>query len=227
MAQIFASERSRPRQNAARSPARSAADPALRALQDKADRSPASRQLAQLQARAGEGTAQRIEDEEPLQGKAGPGGLGAEPVQRAGEPEEEELQMKARPGGQGTEPVQRAAPEEEEPLQGKAAGPQGLPTALRQGMESLSGVDSSAVRVHYNSDRPAQMNAHAYAQGSDIHIAPGQERHLPHEAWHTVQQAQGRVAATTDVDGQPVNDDVGLEREADVMGARAMQQAKR
>ena len=30
-------------------------------------------------------------------------------------------------------------------------------------------------------------DALAYAQGSDIHLAPGQEQHLPHEAWHVVQ----------------------------------------
>ena len=36
--------------------------------------------------------------------------------------------------------------------------------------------------------QPAQLQAHAYAQGSNIFIAPGQERHLPHEAWHVVQQ---------------------------------------
>ncbi|MEM7041075.1 MAG: DUF4157 domain-containing protein [Bacteroidota bacterium] len=35
--------------------------------------------------------------------------------------------------------------------------------------------------------------AHAYDQGTDIHIGPGQEKHLPHEAWHVVQQKQGRV----------------------------------
>ena len=50
----------------------------------------------------------------------------------------------------------------------------------------------------------------------------GQERHLPHEAWHVVQQAQGRVKPTMQLqDGVPVNDDQGLEHEADAMGARA------
>jgi len=52
------------------------------------------------------------------------------------------------------------------------------------------------VQVHRNSSKPAQLNAHAFAQGSDIHLAPGQEQHLPHEAWHVVQQAQGRVKPT-------------------------------
>jgi hypothetical protein len=49
------------------------------------------------------------------------------------------------------------------------------------------------VKVHSNSDKPAKINAHAYAQGTDIHPASGQEKHLPHEAWHVVQQKQGRV----------------------------------
>ncbi|VVD66799.1 hypothetical protein PAQ31011_00388 [Pandoraea aquatica] len=99
----------------------------------------------------------------------------------------------------------------------------GLPTSLKAGIESLSGMDMSHVRVHYNSSRPAQLQAHAYAQGSEIHLAPGQERHLPHEAWHVVQQAQGRVQATAQMKGEvPVNDDVGLEGEADTMGEEAL-----
>jgi REP element-mobilizing transposase RayT len=78
------------------------------------------------------------------------------------------------------------------------------------------------VRVHYNSPQPAQLNALAYAQGSDIHLAPGQERHLPHEAWHVVQQAQGRVRPTLQMaGGVAVSDNAGLEREADVIGAQA------
>lgn len=78
------------------------------------------------------------------------------------------------------------------------------------------------VKVHYQSDKPAQLQAHAYAQGNDIHLAPGQERHLPHEAWHVVQQKQGRVAATRQLKGAvAVNEDAGLEAEADVMGASA------
>ncbi|VVE67775.1 hypothetical protein PAN31117_02752 [Pandoraea anapnoica] len=98
----------------------------------------------------------------------------------------------------------------------------GLPIGLKQGIESLSGQAMDHVRVHYNSSRPAQMQAHAYAQDSDIHLAPGQEQHLPHEAWHVVQQAQGRVKPTMQMaDGQSLNDDVGLEAEADAMGSRA------
>jgi hypothetical protein len=72
------------------------------------------------------------------------------------------------------------------------------------------------VRVHYNSAKPAQLQALAYTQGTDIHVAPGQEKHLPHEAWHVVQQKQGRVQPTMQLQGVNINDNEGLEKEADV-----------
>jgi hypothetical protein len=91
----------------------------------------------------------------------------------------------------------------------------GLPDGLKSGIEALSGMAMDDERVHYNSDKPAQLNAHADARGSDIH--------LPHEAWHLVQQAQGRVQPTLQLsDGIAVNDDPSLEREADQMGERAL-----
>lgn len=163
---------------------------------------------------------QRIEEEEPLQGKFAT-------VQRI--EEEEPMQGKF-------DAVQRI--KDEEPLQGKFATESptqreqqpagepnntGLPDNLKSGIESLSGISMDSVRVYYNSSQPAQLNALAYAQGTDIHVAPGQEQHLPHEAWHVVQQAQGRVKPTMQMkDGVPINDDTGLEHEADVMGARAL-----
>lgn len=99
----------------------------------------------------------------------------------------------------------------------------GMPDALKQGIESMSGLDMSDVRVHRNSSAPAQINALAYAQGTDIHLGPGQEQHLPHEAWHVVQQKQGRVQPTMQLmQGLPVNDNEGLEREATEMGNQAL-----
>jgi hypothetical protein len=117
-------------------------------------------------------------------------------------------------------PVQRAA---------VAATPKvndtGLPDNLKTGIESLSGMSLDHVRVHYNSSRPAQLNALAYAQGDQIHLSPGHERHVPHEAWHVVQQAQGRVKPTMQMkEGVAINDDSGLEREADVMAEKALRQ---
>ena len=99
----------------------------------------------------------------------------------------------------------------------------GLPDALKAGIESLSGLSLDTVRVHYNSAQPARLDAQAFAQGGHIHLAPGQQHHLPHEAWHVVQQAQGRVRPTWQArPDAPVNDDPALEREADTMGARAV-----
>ena len=158
-------------------------------------------------------------------------------LQRVGLEDEEGFQMKT---------AQLQSDEEEDTLQGKfeptvqrveddAEGVQmksdtvcqqkpnntGLPDNLKAGVESLSGFSMADVKVHYNSSQPATVQALAYTQGTDIHVAPGQERHLPHEAWHVAQQLAGRVEPTTEVGGMPVNDNIDLEHEADVMGARA------
>ncbi len=99
----------------------------------------------------------------------------------------------------------------------------GMPDNLKSGIESLSGFSMDDVRVHYNSSKPATVQALAYTQGTDIHVAPGQEKCLPHEAWHVAQQMAGRVSPTTNINGMPVNDNVALEYEADVMGEKAVQ----
>ncbi len=173
-------------------------------------------QRTKLQGLFGNSAQLEAKEEEPLQKKhdAGeeeflPGKFGA--AQRV--KEEEPLQAKFGA-------AQRV--EEEEPVQ-KKPNETGLPDNLKSGIESLSGMSMDSVKVHYNSSRPAQLNALAYAQGTDIHVAPGQEQHLPHEAWHVVQQAQGRVQPTMQMkEGVPVNDDKSLEHEADVMGAKAL-----
>ncbi|MDE1206968.1 DUF4157 domain-containing protein [Tenacibaculum larymnensis] len=109
----------------------------------------------------------------------------------------------------------------EKPVQ-KKENNTGLPDNLKSGIETMSGYSMDDVNVHYNSDKPAQLNAHAYAQGTDIHIASGQEKHLAHEAWHVVQQKQGRVQPTTSFGSAQINDNKSLEKEADVMGAKAL-----
>ncbi|MFC1747787.1 DUF4157 domain-containing protein [Pseudomonadota bacterium] len=133
-------------------------------------------------------------------------------------------------------------PADDEAIQGKLSSPStsaqlqsikpspenktGMPDSLKSGVEALSGMDMSDVRVYKNSNKPAQLNALAYAQGNDIHLGAGHEQHLAHEAWHVVQQRQGRVKPTTQMAGVQVNDDVSLEKEADAMGAKAITQAK-
>ncbi|WP_083867405.1 DUF4157 domain-containing protein [Fulvivirga imtechensis] len=119
--------------------------------------------------------------------------------------------------------LQAVMHDQQKPTLQKKENNTGLPDQLKSGIESLSGYAMDDVKVHYNSDKPSQLQAHAYAQGTEIHIAPGQEKHLPHEAWHVVQQKQGRVKPTTQLQGKiNVNDDAGLEKEADVMGRRAL-----
>mgnify|MGYP001268744990 FL=1 len=153
-----------------------------------------------------------LEDEEGFQMKT---------AQLQSDEEEDTLQGKFEPTVQRVE-------DDEEGLQMKAdtvfqqkPNNTGLPDNLKAGVESLSGFSMDDVKVHYNSSQPATVQALAYTQGTDIHVAPSQERHLPHEAWHVAQQLAGRVEPTTEVGGMPVNDNIGLEHEADVMGARA------
>lgn len=92
----------------------------------------------------------------------------------------------------------------------------GIPKQMKLEFEERSGASLDDVRVQYNSEKPAQLQALAYTQGSRIYIAPGQERHLRHELVHVIQQKQGRVQATTRVNGMAVNDEERLEREADL-----------
>lgn len=102
-----------------------------------------------------------------------------------------------------------------------AAG-EALPGGLRQALEFLSGLDMSDVRVHYRSAWPARIGAQAFAFGSEIHLGPQAEAALAHEAWHVVQQKQGRVAANARVAGSALNDEPALEREADWMGGLSL-----
>ena len=103
----------------------------------------------------------------------------------------------------------------------------GLPDDLKVGVENLSGYSLSKVKVHYNSPKPAQIQSLAYTRGTEIHVGPGEEEHLPHEAWHVVQQMQGRVQPTKQMKGGVlVNDEEWKEKEADVMGAKASASAE-
>lgn len=119
-------------------------------------------------------------------------------------------------------------PTEQEPVQREEKpNNTGLPDNIKTGIENLSGYSMDDVKVHYNSDKPAQLNALAYAQGTEIHVAPGQEKHLTHEAWHVVQQMQGRVQPTKQLQGLNVNDCAGLESEADMMGDKSVNYSRK
>jgi hypothetical protein len=108
-------------------------------------------------------------------------------------------------------------------LSGPSAYGKPLPPDLKGRIENLSGVSMSDVRVHYNSMTPARLSALAHTHANDIHLASGQESHLAHEAWHAVQQRQGRVRPTHLLNKTiPINESAELEREADRMGSKAL-----
>lgn len=125
-------------------------------------------------------------------------------------------------------PVQRKAGELSTEGLPSDGGGQPMPEAVQAKMESAFGTDFSGVRVH-EGPRSEALGAVAYTQGNDIHFSPGAyqpnsqsgQELLGHELTHVVQQRQGRVSATTQAKGVDVNDDAGLEREADEMGAKA------
>ncbi|MCB9230097.1 MAG: DUF4157 domain-containing protein [Bacteroidia bacterium] len=137
-----------------------------------------------------------------------------------------------------TDPVQKKEKEEQsgemegpsmDPTAQRMANPNGLPGTVQAKMENSFGADFSNVNVHQNSQSATDMGALAYTQGNDVHFAPGQfkpdtrsgQELIGHELTHVVQQRQGRVTPTTQAKGLAVNDDRGLEAEADQMGAKA------
>lgn len=165
-------------------------------------------------------------------------------LQRQGDDEDELLQGKFTTQLQDDEDellqgkfTTQLQDDEDELLQGKFETAQrqtenqtGMPDTVKQRMEDSFGTDFSSVRVHPDSSKAPEVGALAYTQGTDIHFAPGQfkpdssagQQLLGHELTHVVQQAEGRVQPTTEIGGLAVNDDVSLEHEADVLGAKAV-----
>jgi hypothetical protein len=111
----------------------------------------------------------------------------------------------------------------------ETSGSQALPDGLRLQMESALHTDFSSVRIHSNSSAALALGARAYTRGNELHFAPGQyqpttsegRRIVGHELAHVVQQRQGRVQATREVNGVGINDHAALEAEADRWGAMA------
>lgn len=105
-----------------------------------------------------------------------------------------------------------------------------IPTTTRSKMESAFNTSFANVKVHEGNHVDA-VGAIAYTQGNHIHFAPGRfnpetssgQALLGHELAHVVQQRQGRVQPTRQVNGLPVNDQSALEQEADTLGQKAAQ----
>ncbi|WP_075164051.1 eCIS core domain-containing protein [Microscilla marina] len=97
-------------------------------------------------------------------------------------------------------------------------------TQVKKNVGQLMGTDVSDTKVHYNSSKPAQLQAEATAQGNQVHLAPGKEKHLGHELTHVAQQKQGIVKPTVQANnGTSINNDPRLEKQADDIGAKALQ----
>ena len=88
--------------------------------------------------------------------------------------------------------------------------------------EDMSGYSFDDVRIHYNSGRPARMGAAAYTTGVDVYLGAGQEKYLGHELGHVLQQKRKSVRPELVYRGMAVNADPALEREADLLAARAI-----
>ncbi len=108
------------------------------------------------------------------------------------------------------------------------AQPDHTHAAVQSTMEQQIGADFSSVTLHTESSAAQAMDALAYTQGETIHFAPRQFQPqtpkgralIGHELAHVVQQRQGRVEATRQAKGQPLNDDPALEQAADEVGQR-------
>jgi Domain of unknown function (DUF4157) len=131
-------------------------------------------------------------------------------------------------------PEIKQGPARDKPAPKSAAKPQrrspanGIPDSVRSKMEAVFKIDVSAVKIVENSSAAKEAGALAFAAGDTLHFAPGQfnpnspqgQQLLGHELAHLVQQKQGRVQATGEMNGMAVNNDKALEAEADAMGAQ-------
>ena len=113
------------------------------------------------------------------------------------------------------------------PMQQKGA--EGGGGDIMSQMGQAMGTDFSGVKVHTDSNKATEMGALAYTQGEELHFAPGQynpasqsgKELIGHELSHVKQQREGRVQANTSIKGQAVNNNAGLEKEADDLGKKA------
>jgi hypothetical protein len=114
------------------------------------------------------------------------------------------------------------------PTAERSGSGQGLPDPVRGKMERAFSADFSGVSVRESSEASA-LGAQAFTRGSEVVFAPGHyhpdsergQSLIGHELAHVVQQSEGRVAPTIQGKGIALNDDAGLEAEADDLGARA------
>lgn len=81
-------------------------------------------------------------------------------------------------------------------------------------------MDLSDVRIHRNNSEPDRLKAHVFTRGAGVFLATGKDNYLTHEAWHAVQQKQGRVQANFSFKGLLISNSRSLESEADRIAQR-------
>jgi hypothetical protein len=105
----------------------------------------------------------------------------------------------------------------------KKANETNSPNNLRTGMEILFAQGVGDVKTHHNFSQPLQLSANAFVPNNQANIVAGREKHLPYENWQVVQQNQSRISTLQMKSSVNINDDPTLEKEADVMGTKALQ----
>jgi len=148
-------------------------------------------------------------------------GIQHSPIQMKAVDDEEDIQLKS-------DPLNKTPKIENSSLQ-KNTNNTGMPEDIQAKMESALNTGFSGVKIHPNSQKATDLGALAYTQGNDIYFAPGKyepgsragQELLGHELAHVVQQREGRVKTTLQMQGVSINDDPALEKEADIQGQAA------
>ena len=182
-----------------------------------------------------------------LASASGPGGMGAESGGETMAPSTLQLktaqntatpfQLKEAPALPLGKPAAFDIPEIKAPEPPKVEGPKPfapsggskMPEDVKGKMEGAMGADFSSVKIETNSKQAQEMGALAFAQGESVHFAPGQfdpsskkgQELIGHELAHIQQQREGKVTANAQVGGAAINNDKGLEAEADRIGKAA------
>ncbi len=128
-----------------------------------------------------------------------------------------------------TSPLTKQAPS---PISKPAIAPpiqRQLGEPLFDQLQESFGMDFSGVKIFEDSRQATELNAKAYAQGNEVHFAPGQfapgtqeGKHLiGHEFAHVVQQRMGMVTSgSLLMKNEVINESHALEQEADRLGER-------
>lgn len=98
----------------------------------------------------------------------------------------------------------------------KTSNQTNIPISIKSELEESSGVSLDNVRVKYNSSLPKSVGALATTKGTNIDIAPNQEKHLKHELGHAIDYlAGGNQQQTMKYSGEAIDSSQASEKRAD------------